>query len=125
MTESIEAIHTRGTLFAVVMRQTEWHGLVTIIQSCVPYVSGSALEIFPKLWKHTGHSGNIKGHLSARMPLMLPNFETSWEHKGHSGNKEGHLRASMPLMFPNFEKSWKHKGHSGNIRDWKQKGMAL
>ena len=61
-------------------------------------LSRSALENFPKSWNHKGHSGNIKGHLSARMPLMFPNFEKSWKHKGHSGNIRG----------------WKHKGH-GNV----------
>ena len=39
------------------------------------YVSRSALEIFQKLWKHKGHSGNIKGYLSARVPLTFSNFE--------------------------------------------------
>ena len=52
------------------------------IQCPAPYVSRSALENFPKSWKHKGHFGNIKGHLSARMPLMFPNFEKLWKHKG-------------------------------------------
>ena len=53
------------------------------IQCRAPYVSRSAVKIFPKLWKQNGHSWNIKGHLSARMPLKFPNFGKSWEHKGH------------------------------------------
>ena len=59
------------------------------IQCRAPYASRSALEIFPKSWKHKGHFGNIKGHLSARMPLMFPNFQKSLKHKRHSENIRG------------------------------------
>ena len=30
------------------------------------------------------YSGNIKGHLKARMLLMFPNFAQTWKHNGHS-----------------------------------------
>ena len=73
----------------------------------MPFISRSALEIYAKFSKHKGHSRNTKGHISAKTPLMFPNFEKSWNPKGHSGNI----------------KVWNRKGHGtvlnlGNIEKW-------
>ena len=48
-----------------------------LVQSCDSYVSRSAREHSKKSWKYKGNPGNIKGHVSARMPLMFPNFKKS------------------------------------------------
>ena len=75
--------------FLYYARFTGFFRLPIVVQCHAPYVSRCALENFQNSWKHKWHSGNIKGNLSARMPLMSPNLKKSWKHKGHGAMPHG------------------------------------